>query len=116
MHRTRCGRFGWTRTERFSAGTATCSGRSRDPIGASTLTIGHSTSASPDLSSWQWKDEDELEIGQRLGLYSSDNVVEIRAAGAAVIELIERCDAIFDEWRAWTAPSDWLVSPPKLRA
>jgi hypothetical protein len=70
--------------------------------------------ASPDLSSWQWKDEDELEIGEQLGLYSSEDAVEIRAAGAEVIELIERRDAIFDEWREWTAPGSWLASPPTL--
>jgi hypothetical protein len=72
--------------------------------------------ASPDLSNWFWKDEDEFEFGQEVGLYSPEDVVKIRAVGAAVIELIKRRDAIFDQWRDWTAPSDWLTSPPTLSA
>ncbi len=70
--------------------------------------------ASADLSQWWWKDEDELEIGQAFGLYSAEDVVRIRAAGAAVIAMIERRDPIFDEWREWTAPDDWMTSPPTL--
>ena len=57
--------------------------------------------ASPDLSSWQWKDEDELEEGVRVGLYSDDDVTRIRAAGAEVIALIESKAPIFDEWKDW---------------
>ena len=70
--------------------------------------------ASADLSSWKWKDEDELAFGEQVGRFRADDVVKIRAAGAAVIELIERRDAIFDEWREWSAPADWLASPPTL--
>lgn len=37
---------------------------------------------SPDLESWHLKDEDELERGVEIGLYSSDDVAEIRQAAA----------------------------------
>jgi predicted RNA-binding protein associated with RNAse of E/G family len=57
--------------------------------------------ASPDLSSWQWKDEDELEEGIRVGLYSVNEAQRIRAAGADVIALIESKAPIFDEWKDW---------------
>jgi predicted RNA-binding protein associated with RNAse of E/G family len=60
--------------------------------------------ASPDLSSWQWKDEDELVEGHRVGLYSDDDVARIRDAGRQVIELIESRAPIFDEWREWQPP------------
>lgn len=58
--------------------------------------------AAPDLSSWRWKDEDELEEGMRVGLYDEADEKRIRAAGAEVIALIESKASIFDEWKDWT--------------
>ena len=75
--------------------------------------------AAPDLSGWTWKDEDELAEGQRVGLYSEDDVATIRAAGAEVVSLIERRAPIFSEWSTWRAEPDWprptLAQPPKRR-
>lgn len=56
----------------------------------------------PDLSSWAWKDEDELERVVELGLAPRELADEIRASGEAVIDLIERGEA----W--WTTWSDWI--------
>jgi hypothetical protein len=69
--------------------------------------------ASPDLSGWMWKDEDELLEVRRLGLYSDTHVDRIRAAGTEVIELIEHRDPVFDTWASWRASDDWPV--PVLR-
>jgi len=68
--------------------------------------------ASPDLTSWAWKDEDELAHGHALGLYSDDDVAGIRSAGADVVALIESRVALFEEWSAWMPNPDWAV--PKL--
>jgi predicted RNA-binding protein associated with RNAse of E/G family len=57
--------------------------------------------AAPDLSSWKWKDEDELEEAERVGLYDADLVAEIRRAGLEVIERVEARDPVFDRWRDW---------------
>jgi hypothetical protein len=68
--------------------------------------------ASPDLSGWMLKDEDELEDGRRLGLYDDADVERIREAADAVIELIERRDPIFERWRDWRPLPGW--DPPVL--
>ena len=60
--------------------------------------------AAPDLSSWQWKDEDELAEGEAIGLYSAADVIRIRSAGQRVIDLIEARDPIFATWAAWQPP------------
>lgn len=65
--------------------------------------------AAPDLSTWRWKDEDELLEGERVGLYSPDDVRSIRAAGARVVALIEGRDPVFDNWAEWRAEEDWAV-------
>ena len=69
--------------------------------------------ASPDLSGWMWKDEDELEEGRQVGLYSDSDLADIRAAGAEVIALIESRDAIFGRWGSWRPDPEWPV--PELR-
>ena len=63
--------------------------------------------ASPDLSGWMWKDEDELEEGRQVGLYSDSDVRDIRAAGAEVITLIESRDGVFARWASWRANPEW---------
>ena len=68
--------------------------------------------ASPDLSGWMWKDEDELVEGERLGLYSPDQVTAIRAAGREAVALIERRDPIFEGWADWRPDPAWGPPPP----
>ena len=68
--------------------------------------------ASPDLSSWMWKDEDELAEGEQLGLYSPEEVARIRAAGTEVVALIEARDPIFDRWADWRPDPMWEAPPP----
>ncbi|HET7036036.1 MAG TPA: DUF402 domain-containing protein [Thermomicrobiaceae bacterium] len=64
----------------------------------------------PD-GSWKWKDEDEFEISQRAGRFSSAETAAIRAEAARVIERIEArtwpLDAGWEDWRpdpAWPIP------------
>jgi predicted RNA-binding protein associated with RNAse of E/G family len=61
----------------------------------------------PDLS-WFWKDSEHLAQAQAIGLFSSEQVKEIRREAQRVIEKI-RCKAEpFDRsWSDWQAPVDW---------
>lgn len=68
--------------------------------------------AAPDLSSWMWKDEDELEAAVELGLYSTSDVARIRAAGDEMVQLIESRSPLFVEWAHWRPPEHW--TPPSL--
>jgi hypothetical protein len=72
---------------------------------------------SPDLSRWQWKDEDEFEQGIAYGWYTREQHVVIQALGERVLEQVARREGVFGEpwpsWRperAWTPlalPGDW---------
>jgi len=65
--------------------------------------------ATADLSRWSYKDEDELAEGERVGLYDAGELVEIRAAGARVVALIESRSSLFETWSAWQADRSWAV-------
>ena len=65
--------------------------------------------AAADLSSWLFKDEDELAEGERVGLYDADDVMRIRSAGDQVVALIESKSALFTTWSAWRPDRSWLT-------
>ena len=57
----------------------------------------------PDLSGWRWKDEDEFEEAQSLGLISSEKADYLRSAGLEALELIRNrrrpLDHPWEDWR-----------------
>jgi len=63
--------------------------------------------AATDLSSWSYKDEDELTEGQRVGLYDAEQVATIKAAGEQAVALIESRSPVFATWAAWSADRTW---------
>lgn len=63
----------------------------------------------PDLSSWQWKDEQELDRVVELGLMSKRLADRIRASGEEVIALIERGEAWWTEWADWSPDPAWPI-------
>jgi hypothetical protein len=64
----------------------------------------------PDLSGWEWKDEDELAQAVELGEYSKQKVHEIYAAAEEAIESIMSGRSwISDKWSTWHAPNSWDV-------
>ena len=74
----------------------------------------------PDLSAWNWKDEDELEDAVANGLMTPQRADLIRAEGIRVIETLDKKAPPFDEqwhlWRPdpqWKSPGlpDWLGRP-----
>ncbi len=70
---------------------------------------------SPDLSSWAWKDEDELEWSVKTGKYSTEEAAYIREAGRQAIQAIETRAWPFNaDWSQWRPDSNWAMStlPP----
>jgi hypothetical protein len=60
-----------------------------------------------DLSSWRWKDEDELAFAQEGGEISAEEVSRARAEGLRAIELMERRWFPFDDdWERFRPDGD----------
>jgi hypothetical protein len=63
-----------------------------------------------DLATWMWKDEHELAAGVEIGLHTAEEAEQIRAAGEAVIGLVERGETWWGDWRDWTPPDpSWPI-------
>ena len=62
----------------------------------------------PDLSSWEWKDEDELAWAVENGRFPLEEAVGFRAAGERAIEQLLRRDPPFDRpWPDWRPDPGW---------
>ena len=82
----------------------------RTPIGFDYMDQALDIVASPDLSEWRWKDEDELSEAMALGLISKERARELRAEGERVIEMMERRSPPFDgSWDGWRPDPAWPV-------
>ena len=65
---------------------------------------------SPDLSEWQWKDEDEFQEAVAIGVYSAEEARAIRAEGERAIELLRAGQPPFcDGWDKWSPPVEWQI-------
>jgi hypothetical protein len=72
----------------------------------------------PDLSSWQWKDQEALDMRVRFGAHTDEEAAAIRLIGKSVVELIERGRAWWTHWRDWcpdlpvpVLPDGWESAP-----
>jgi hypothetical protein len=64
----------------------------------------------PDLTTWNWKDEDHLQQAQAGGLCSTKDVEAIRDEGEKVVTQIEAKDSPFcDGWETWLPPTEWSI-------
>ena len=62
----------------------------------------------PGLSSWNWKDEDELEEAVANGFISRQKADLITAEGIRVIEALDERAPPFDEqWHLWRPDPQW---------
>ena len=61
---------------------------------------------------WQWKDEDDFEEAQRLGVFSPDEAAAVRAEGERVIARLP--ELIPTGWEDWRPDPAWR--PPDLPA
>lgn len=66
---------------------------------------------SPD-GVWQWKDEDDFEEAQQLGVFSPGEAADVRAEGERVIARLP--ELIPTGWESWRADPTW--QPPQLPA
>jgi hypothetical protein len=76
-------------------------------VGAGFTTMVHLLDllVSPDLDSWEWKDEREFELAQEAGPLSSSRAAEIRAVGLGVVTALQAGHAPWDvSWATWTPP------------
>ena len=56
----------------------------------------------PDMSSWHWKDEDELEEALEGGLVTRQQAAEFRAEGERAVErLLARREPYDEQWEGW---------------
>jgi hypothetical protein len=81
----------------------------RTPIGFDTMDHVLDIVVSPDLSSWQWKDENEVERVVELGLASRQETDAIRAIGESVIASLERGEAWWLGWAGWAPDPSWPI-------
>ena len=63
----------------------------------------------PDLSGWHWKDEDEFQEAQELGLISLERAREIRADGERVVEMLISGKSVFNGWEHWNPDPAWKI-------
>ena len=63
----------------------------------------------PDLSSWFWKDEDEFQEAQELGLISPERAGEMRAEGESVVEMLLSGESVFNGWEQWKPDPAWKI-------
>lgn len=81
----------------------------RTDIGFDTMDAVLDLVVAPDLKSWQWKDEHELERVVELGLASKELATQIRSNGESVIALLERGEAWWADWKDWAPDPEWPV-------
>ena len=82
----------------------------RTPIGFDTEDHVLDLVIEPDLSAWEWKDEEELEDAIQVGRFTAADARRIRAEGEKALDALNSrawpFDGRWDEWRpdpSWTA-------------
>lgn len=73
----------------------------RTPIGFDSHDLLLDIVVAADLSSWAWKDEDELAWSVDVGMVTPEEADEIRAEGLRVVHALET--------RAWPFTADWSM-------
>ena len=64
----------------------------------------------PDMDQWRWKDEDEFEEAQSVGVYSPEKARQIRADGEAAIDLVlSRRRGMYEKWKLWEVNPHWEI-------
>ena len=80
----------------------------RSPTGFDTMDQVLDLVVLPDLTTWWWKDEDELDLAVELGVFTREEAGAIRAEGERVAALIDSGTPPFDPaWADWTPDPAW---------
>ena len=64
---------------------------------------------SPDLSTWQWKDEVEFEAAVRFGVLSPARANTLRNEGEKAIAWLQSGNSPFNGWEKWHPDPSWTV-------
>ena len=82
----------------------------RSPLGFDYLDWLLDIEIAPDLSTWKWKDTDELEDAVSNGLVSLEKADFIRAEGNHVLrDLGERAPPFDEQWNLWRPDTRWEI-------
>ncbi len=65
--------------------------------------------ADPDLSSWRWMDEDELEEAVKRGFVSNATSDMLYAEGRKAIEWLQSGNSPFNGWETWCPDPAWQI-------
>jgi len=63
----------------------------------------------PDLSHWEWQDEDELEEAVATGLYTSEQAAVFYTEGKKAVEWLRSGKSPFNEWVNWRPDPSWKL-------
>ena len=63
----------------------------------------------PDLKNWRWKDEDEFQEAQDLGLISAQEAHLFRTEGKKALKLLQSGKSVFKGWESWKPDPTWKV-------
>ena len=85
----------------------------RTKIGFDTMDHALDVVIHPDMSSWEWKDDDEFQEAQKVGYFSAEKARKIWSEGERAVKLItsER-RSMYEKWATWQANPEWGI--PKL--
>jgi predicted RNA-binding protein associated with RNAse of E/G family len=65
--------------------------------------------ATPDLSEWHWKDEDELEEAVITGLITPGKAATMRVISEQVVNWLQSGQSPFNGWENWQPDSSWQI-------
>ncbi len=63
----------------------------------------------PDLSTWVWRDEDELEEAVTAGLVSKEKAASLYAEGGAAVAALQSGKSVFNGWENWRPDLSWPI-------
>ncbi len=63
----------------------------------------------PDLKTWHWKDEDDFQEAQDLGLVSPQEAKMFRAEGLKALKLLQSRKSLFNSWERWKPEPSWKI-------
>ena len=82
----------------------------RTPIGFDYMDQTLDIVVEPDMSSWRWKDEDELEEAIAKGIYSPEQARATRAEGERALRRLLAREPPYDErWEDWRPDPSWAT-------
>lgn len=82
----------------------------RTTIGFDYVEHGLDVVVQPDLSSWSWKDADELEWSVEQGLFTKEERDAMYAEGERAVQRLVNERDRFERWRDWRPDPSWPIA------